>query len=86
MEMTNAQRDFRLADIHLLQQKENLWLAEKISNTTMIKYKEGVGSNMEVVNAGLELTRAQTNYMDAIYDFLLHVLNMYITSGKEVEF
>ena len=43
-------------------------LAEEVYNTTRIKYKEGVGSNLEVMNAEASLKEAQTNYFSALYD------------------
>ncbi len=52
-------------------QKRNSDLAEEIVRVTRIKYKEGVGSNIEVLNAETSLREAQTNYFAALYDFLI---------------
>ena len=38
---------------------------------TRIKYKEGVGSNIEVLNAETSFREAQTNYFASLYDFLI---------------
>ena len=43
-------------------QKENMELAQEIFRVTKIKYEEGVGSNLEVVEAETAYKEAQTNY------------------------
>jgi len=43
-------------------------LAERIYKTTQIKFKEGVGSSFEMINAESELTTAHTNYLNALYE------------------
>ncbi|UII29424.1 TolC family protein [Fulvivirga maritima] len=52
-------------------QKENMELAEEIYDVTSIKFKEGVGSNLEVVEAEADYKEAQTNYYNALYDALV---------------
>lgn len=52
----------------LYNQKKNMILAEEVYNTTKVKYKEGVGSSLEVMNAESALKEAQTNYFSALYD------------------
>ncbi|RYF78383.1 MAG: TolC family protein [Cytophagaceae bacterium] len=52
-------------------QLRNRDLAQEIVRVTRIKYKEGVGSNIEVLNAETSLREAQTNYFASLYDFLI---------------
>ena len=52
-------------------QQRNRELAEEIVRVTRIKYKSGVGSNIEVLNAEASLREAQTNYYASLYDFLI---------------
>ncbi|MEX0883395.1 MAG: TolC family protein, partial [Cyclobacteriaceae bacterium] len=52
-------------------QKENRLLAKEVFDMTNIKYKEGVGSNLEVVEADAALKEAETNYYAALYDALI---------------
>jgi outer membrane protein TolC len=49
-------------------QNENVTLAEEVYNVTKIKSQEGLGSNLEVVQANTELKEAQTNYLNALYE------------------
>ncbi|GAB3240354.1 TolC family protein [Hymenobacter seoulensis] len=52
-------------------QKANLELADEVARVSRIKFKEGVGSNLEVVTAETSLREAQTNYYAALYDVLV---------------
>jgi len=55
----------------LANQKENMLLAEEVFSFAKIKYQEGVGSNLEVIEADNSYLMAQTNYYNALYDALL---------------
>jgi outer membrane protein TolC len=50
--------------------KEAVELAEKIKTRTTIKYNEGVGSSVEVLQAQSELLSAQSNYINSIFQLL----------------
>lgn len=52
-------------------QQENRELALEVFRMTKIKYDEGVGSNLEVVEADSALKEAETNYFSALYDALI---------------
>lgn len=52
-------------------QLRNRDLASEIVRVSRVKYKEGVGSNIEVLNAEASLREAQTNYFASLYDFLI---------------
>jgi outer membrane protein TolC len=53
-------------------QKENLELANEVVRVSKIKYDQGVGSNLEVINSETSLREAQTNYYNALYDALIN--------------
>ncbi len=63
-------------------QKRNLDLAQEILRVTRIKYKEGVGSNIEVLNAESSSREAQTNYFGSLLDFMLAKVDLDKASGK----
>jgi outer membrane protein len=67
------------------QQKENLELATRIFNITSIKYKEGVGSNLELITANQDLKTSQTNYLNAIYDLLVAKLDYQVAIGQTIK-
>ncbi|MCR9015376.1 TolC family protein [Aquiflexum gelatinilyticum] len=52
-------------------QQENRELAMEVFRMAKIKYDEGVGSNLEVVEADSALKDAETNYFSALYDALI---------------
>ncbi len=52
-------------------QKENSSLAESVYNQTKIKYQEGVGSNLEVIDADNAFKVAQSNFFNALYDAMI---------------
>ena len=52
-------------------QQENMSLAESVYNQSKIKYKEGVGSNLEIIDADNAFKQAQSNYLSALYDALI---------------
>ena len=51
-------------------------------NTTKIKYNEGVGSSLEMVQAERDLYSTQANYMNALYDFVVAKTNLDQALGK----
>lgn len=71
LEVLNARGTFRVASDRLTTQRENLNLAERIYETTQIKYREGVGSSIETVQAEQQLYETQANYLTALYDALV---------------
>ncbi len=82
-----VQARVQLQDNHetLKIQQENLDLAERVYEVAKIKYQEGVGSNIEVVNAGDDLQAAETNYFGAMYDALIAKVDLEKALGKLIE-
>jgi outer membrane protein TolC len=82
LEINNARVTYNNAKQRLANQKKNVDLAERILNTTKIKYKEGVGSSMEITNAEQELYRTQAAYMNALYDLAIAKTDLEKALGK----
>ena len=55
----------------LRNQQENVQLAEEVYNISRLKYQEGVGSSLEVMDADNEYKIAQSNYLSALLNTLL---------------
>ncbi|MFT5617033.1 MAG: outer membrane protein [Arenicella sp.] len=66
-------------------QSKNMELAKKVIDKAQIKYKEGVGSSMEINNAETELLNAQNNYFSALYDALIAKVSYDKALGKLTE-
>jgi outer membrane protein len=52
-------------------QQENMGLAESVYQQAKIKYDEGLGSNLEIIDSDNAYKQAQTNYFTALYDALI---------------
>jgi outer membrane protein len=52
-------------------QKRNMELATEVKKVSKIKYEQGIGSNIEVINAETSYKEAQTNYYNAVYDLVV---------------
>ncbi|NJB86312.1 outer membrane protein TolC [Lewinella marina] len=82
LEVRNARGTFNTARERLQNTRDNLDLAQRIYDTTQIKYREGVGSSIEVVQAEQQLYEAQANYLNALYDTLVAKEDLYIALGR----
>jgi outer membrane protein TolC len=51
--------------------KANMNLAKEIERVAKTKYKQGLGTNLEVLNAETGLKEAQTNYFNSLYNALI---------------
>jgi outer membrane protein TolC len=56
-------------------QIENMDISEEVYNVTKTKYQQGIGSNIEVINADADFKQAQTNFFEALYQALLAKVN-----------
>ena len=63
-------------------QRENMKLAENISRVSTIKYEQGVGSNLEVIDAETGLKESQVNYYNALFDALVARVSLDKAYGK----
>lgn len=82
LEVVNARNAYISAESRVEDQKRNLALAEKIYKTTQIKYKEGVGSSLELVQAEQSLFETQQNNIQATYELLIAKMNLDKALGK----
>jgi outer membrane protein TolC len=63
-------------------QQRNVDLAQEVVRVSKIKYQEGVGSNIEVINAESSLKESQTNYFAALYDVLIAKVDLAKARGE----
>ncbi|MFY0605286.1 MAG: TolC family protein [Cyclobacteriaceae bacterium] len=62
-------------------QRENIELAERVYKNSKIKYEEGVGSSLELVDADRSLKEAQTNYYNTIFEAILAKIDLDAAKG-----
>lgn len=66
----------------LKQQQASKDLAQTIYQTTLKKFQAGVGSSFEFTQAETELTNANGNYLNAVYEVLVSQLELKKALGK----
>lgn len=69
----------------LRSQKRNVELAQEVARVTRIKYQQGVGSNIEVINAVASYREAETNYYTALYDAIIARIDYQKATGTLVQ-
>lgn len=82
VEIVNARTLYINAREKLESQKGNMELAQRIYDTTQVKYREGVGSSVELTQAERELYTAQSNYIEALYNLLVAKVDLETALGK----
>jgi len=82
LEITNARTEYLTALERSQSQEKNVALAQKIYDTTQIKYRSGVGSSIEVTQAEQALYQTQQNFIQARYQLLVAKQNLDTVLGK----
>ena len=85
LEGASAAVNYNNAVASLQVQKRNLELAQNVYNVAQKKYEQGVGSNLEVINAQTSLKESQTNYFNAVYDMLVYKVDYLKATGSLVK-
>jgi len=67
-DVAQSRINFKSALLTIDNQRRNIELAEKVYNSTKLKYEQGLGNNQEIYNAQAELKVAQNNYYGSLYD------------------
>jgi len=81
-QVRSARINYENAQRNLAQREKNQVLAEKIYATTKIKYKEGVGSSIELNQAEMALYQAQQNIIDGKFELLKAKIRLKQALGK----
>jgi len=82
LQQDQASKTFQTYVNTLQAQRENMQLSKEVYDVTVIKYQQGVGSNLEVIDADASYKEAQTNYYAALYDALIASVELEKAYGK----
>jgi outer membrane protein len=63
-------------------QQQNLDLAQEVYNRTETKYKNGVGSSLELTTSQNDLETARANYLNTLYEFFVADLDLQKALGN----
>jgi outer membrane protein len=85
LEATMAGISYENAYATFLNQKKNRELAQHIYDVAQKKYQQGVGSNIEILNAEATLKEAETNYYNAVFDALVAKIDYLKATGNLVK-
>ncbi len=77
-----AVNNFHSAIITLDDQKKNVTLAETVYSQAQKKYESGLGSLLDITNAQADLSIAQTNYINAMYDAVIAKIDYLYATGQ----
>lgn len=82
LEVLNARATFTANNDRLAVTKGNLELAQRIYDVTQVKYREGVGSSIEIVQAEQALYESQANFLNALYETLVAKEDLFLALGR----
>ncbi|WP_143310786.1 TolC family protein [Chitinophaga vietnamensis] len=82
LEREQSSSTFRNNVLTLQSQEKNMNLAQDVYNTTRIKYREGVGSSLEMTTAENDLLTAQNNYFTALFNAIVAKIDLLKAYGK----
>ena len=83
LQYTKARIDFDNAYRDIQVQKDNITLAKKIYDTAKTKYREGVGSSLEMTQAEVQYYTSQAQYLGAVYKALIAKADLEKSLGEE---
>lgn len=70
LEFVNARNEMASAYDKFLNEKKNIELTNRIYEKTLIKYKNGLSSSLDLTNAQNQYLTAQSNYYTAMYSLI----------------
>jgi Outer membrane protein len=82
LEQTSSSTSLKNNITTLENQEENMALANEVYKTTNIKYKEGVGSSLEMITAETALLESQNNYFTALFNVIISRVDYLKAYGK----
>ncbi len=82
LEFENAKKQYLNASLSIETRKKSLALAEKIYNTASIKFKEGIGSSLEITSAERDVYQTQANLLDAQINLINAKVDLDKSMGK----
>lgn len=85
LEVHNAYIDLRTAEENISTTQIAVSRAEEDYHLAQVRYVEGVGMNLEVIDAQEKLTQARTNYFSALYSYYLSKASLEKAMGVPID-
>jgi outer membrane protein len=83
LEITQAISDLNLAQENILSQQENVNQAKESLRIANVQYQNGVLTNLELLDTEFALTVAETNYLQALSDYIIAKAKFEKAIGKD---
>jgi outer membrane protein len=81
-EQVVTKESLKTALLNLDIQDRNVALAEKVYNTTKLKFEQGLGSSFEVLQADADFQTSQSNYFNALYNATIARISYQYALGR----
>ncbi|MDB5193280.1 MAG: hypothetical protein JWQ96_2843, partial [Segetibacter sp.] len=81
-EQTATKESLKNALLNLDIQERNVELAQKVYNTTKLKFEQGLGSSFEVLQSDQDFQTAQSNYFNALYNATIAKIGYQYSLGR----
>ena len=82
LEFQNARTQYLNATVSIESRKKSLALAERIYEVSNIKFKEGIGSSLEITSAERDVYQSQANLLDAQIQLINAKIDLDKSMGK----
>ncbi|MEI8032299.1 MAG: TolC family protein [Chlorobiaceae bacterium] len=76
--------NFRESQKRIEVQTKTISVAERSYRIAQLRFREGIGSRLELTDAELQLNKAKTNYLQAVYDYLLSSVQLERALGRSL--
>lgn len=83
LEISQAISDLNLAEENILSQEENVKQAKESLRIAKVQYENGMLTNLELMDTEFALTVAETNYLQALSDYLIAKAKYEKAIGKD---
>ncbi|MEJ2745140.1 MAG: TolC family protein [bacterium] len=84
VDIRRACLDLRQAEAIITSQKDSVVQAEEALRISEVRYDNGVGTNLDVLDSMVSLSQVERNLVSAIYDYIMAKAYLYKSMGKSV--
>lgn len=84
VDVRRACLDMRQAEAIIMSQRDSVVQAEEALKISEVRYDNGVGTNLDVLDSMVSLSRVERNLVSGIYDYIMAKAYLYKSMGKSV--
>ena len=83
LEVKKAFSDLQVSDKNIITSQKSLTQAKENWRITDLQYKEQIATSTDVLDARTELTQAESNYISALYGYMVALADLERAIGKK---